>query len=117
MCRMDVIAKYDMTADEDKGLVASINLPKGCSGGEFVMVPRRGPSSAAEAEEDDGWLVGHVTDEATMKSYVLVRACCPVISNWTSIALTWCCIMARYLPTILRTLSFKEQPKMLASPC
>ena len=67
---MDVVAKYDMTADEDKGLVATIKLPKGYSGGEFVMVPRCGPSSAAEAEEDDGWLVGHVTDEATMLSLI-----------------------------------------------
>ena len=38
------------------------------------MVPRCGPSSAGEASEDDGWLLGHVTDENTLKSYVLV---CP----------------------------------------
>ena len=69
-----MLAKYDMTADEDKGLVATIKLPEGYSGGEFIMVPRCGPSSAGEASEDDGWLLGHVTDENTLKSYVLV---CP----------------------------------------
>lgn len=70
---MDVLAKYDMTADEDEGLVASIALPEGLVGGEFVMVPRTPPSAAADAAEDDGWLVGYCTHEHTLKSFCVVR--------------------------------------------
>lgn len=69
---MDVLAKYDMTSDEDKGLVATIKLPEGYIGGEFIMVPRSAPSAASESDEDDGWLLGHVTDETTWKSFILV---------------------------------------------
>lgn len=69
-----MLAKYDMTADEDEGLVASIKLPEGLVGGEFVMVPRSSPSSAAEAEEDDGWLVGYCTHEDSLESFCMVRS-------------------------------------------
>ena len=73
--RMDRLTKVDNTADEDKGLVAIINLPEGHVGGEFVMVTRNPPSTALSKAEDDGWLVGFVTDTTTMKSYCLVRCC------------------------------------------
>lgn len=71
-CRMDMLGKYDMTADADQGLVATLKLPEGYVGGEFIFVSSSGPSSAGEIAEDEGWLLGHVTDETTMKSYVLV---------------------------------------------
>ena len=86
---MDVVAKYDMTADEDEGLVASIALPEGLVGGEFVMVPRSAPSAVAEAEEDDGWLVGYCTHERTLESFCMVRGCMNVRHVHLSVNQRW----------------------------
>jgi hypothetical protein len=72
-CRMDTVVKVDMTAEQDAGMVAKIELPDGLVGGEFVFVSRAPPSVAAGGAEDDGWLVGYCTDPVRMESYCLVR--------------------------------------------
>lgn len=70
---MNRIVKVSNTAEEGKGLVGEISLPEGYCGGEFSIAPRNPPSTAGEHAEDDGWLVGFVTDEKSMQSYCLVR--------------------------------------------
>jgi carotenoid cleavage dioxygenase-like enzyme len=73
VCRKNYIAKFDMTADENQGLVATIKLPEGVYGGEFNMVPRAAPSAAADSAEDDGWLVGFCTHVQTKQSFCMVH--------------------------------------------
>ena len=72
-CRMNVLAKVDMTADTDSGLIATIKLPEGNIGGEFVVVPKHAPSTAALRDEDDAWLIGFCRHHQTLDSSCMVH--------------------------------------------
>eukprot|EP01025_Chloroclados_australasicus_P025938 TRINITY_DN25783_c0_g1_i1.p1 TRINITY_DN25783_c0_g1~~TRINITY_DN25783_c0_g1_i1.p1 ORF type:complete len:189 (+),score=28.27 TRINITY_DN25783_c0_g1_i1:94-660(+) len=70
---MTSIMKVDMLAGENAGRVAEIKYPVGYVGGEMAFVARdKAAMEKGRTEEDDGYLMGFVTDKSTMTSYCMI---------------------------------------------
>jgi carotenoid 9,10(9',10')-cleavage dioxygenase 1 len=67
------LMKVDMTAAAGHGACGHIAFPANCTGTEMSFVARD-PDAMRDGrcQDDDGYLVGYVTDQASQMSYLMV---------------------------------------------
>jgi Retinal pigment epithelial membrane protein len=76
------LMKVDMTAAAGHGACGHINFPANCAGVEMSFVARD-PDAMRDGrcQDDDGYLVGYVTDQASQMSYLMVYDAMTMNSN------------------------------------